>query len=494
MRLTKLKMHQALLLLFTLSFLQSINNAQISFSNSGQNIGNSRSWSISLSDVENDGDLDALVSNWDFSDNQECILWLNNSNGSFIKSSQIFPAGQSRMELGDFNNDSYIDIWFGGIQWVSDTDGSVWLNDGHGNFSIGSRNYMSGSAALGDLDNDGDIDVVVTNWKIGIKIYLNDGNGLFTEHQQNLNQNATQNVCLGDLDGDGDLDAYIVSSAISENLNGLPDQVWMNDGSGNFINSGQSLGNYNGIKAVMGDVDNDSDLDVLVANGHVAPSPTEPAQPNILYLNDGNGNLIDSNQEMDIFPTSSAAFGDLDNDGDLDVVIFNGTAISSTGIANSVKINDGSGKFVDSGLSLGDFDSIDGAVGDLNGDGKLDIFEVNNGVAGQPNILWLNTSLTSVEEDDSSNQSPTNDFKLFQNFPNPFNPNTKIKYHIPEESFVTLKVYDVLGNEITTLASGEKLAGSYENEFNAIGLPSGLYFYQLKADSYSFIKKMLLLK
>jgi len=97
-------------------------------------------------------------------------------------------------------------------------------------------------------------------------------------------------------------------------------------------------------------------------------------------------------------------------------------------------------------------------------------------------------------------ESPTR-FSLSQNYPNPFNPVAAIKYQIPELSFVTIKVYDVLGNEITTLFYEEKPAGSYEIEFDASSLPSGIYFYRLQAlptgrQAGSFVetKKMILMK
>ena len=79
------------------------------------------------------------------------------------------------------------------------------------------------------------------------------------------------------------------------------------------------------------------------------------------------------------------------------------------------------------------------------------------------------------------------EYVLFQNYPNPFNPTTTIKYQIPELSFVTLKVYDVLGNEIATLVNEEKPVGNYEVEFNASELSSGIYFYQT-ASRFSFDK------
>jgi hypothetical protein len=85
-------------------------------------------------------------------------------------------------------------------------------------------------------------------------------------------------------------------------------------------------------------------------------------------------------------------------------------------------------------------------------------------------------------------------FCLYQNYPNPFNPITKIKYQIPELSFVIFKVYDVLGNEVAILVNEEKTFGNYEVEFNAIGLSSGIYFYRIQAGSYIEIKKMVILK
>ncbi len=97
------------------------------------------------------------------------------------------------------------------------------------------------------------------------------------------------------------------------------------------------------------------------------------------------------------------------------------------------------------------------------------------------------------------------DYKLFQNYPNPFNPSTKIKFKIPSFSkgvsgrsedggFTTLKVYDILGNEVNTLINKNLSPGTYEVEFNATGLTSGVYFYQLKTGSFTQTRKMILLR
>jgi hypothetical protein len=85
-------------------------------------------------------------------------------------------------------------------------------------------------------------------------------------------------------------------------------------------------------------------------------------------------------------------------------------------------------------------------------------------------------------------------YSLSQNYPNPFNPSTKIQFAIPKSGLVTMKVYDLLGQEVATLVNEQKNAGSYEVDFNAANLNSGVYFYQITSGNYSVTKKMLLLK
>ena len=85
-------------------------------------------------------------------------------------------------------------------------------------------------------------------------------------------------------------------------------------------------------------------------------------------------------------------------------------------------------------------------------------------------------------------------FSLSQNFPNPFNPITTIRYQLPVAGNITLRLYDVLGNEIATLVDEEKSGGTYEIIFYAGNLPSGVYFYQLQTEGYVETKKMILLR
>ena len=85
-------------------------------------------------------------------------------------------------------------------------------------------------------------------------------------------------------------------------------------------------------------------------------------------------------------------------------------------------------------------------------------------------------------------------YQLAQNYPNPFNPATKIRYSIPVQSKVTLKVYNTLGQEVATLTEGVQAAGIHTVEFDASNLASGLYFYRIAAGDFVSVKKMMLLK
>ena len=123
---------------------------------------------------------------------------------------------------------------------------------------------------------------------------------------------------------------------------------------------------------------------------------------------------------------------------------------------------------------------------------------------GDPNTpeYWIrsaNINGSPGRDDELSDVSKENSFvpanyELYQNYPNPFNPSTKISFVIPKSSFVILKIYDILGREVTTLVNGIKHVGTYSVSFNANELASGVYFYSLKADGVQIVKKMLLLQ
>jgi len=118
-------------------------------------------------------------------------------------------------------------------------------------------------------------------------------------------------------------------------------------------------------------------------------------------------------------------------------------------------------------------------------------------IANTASIAWAGPFVADVK----IGETVPGDYELSQNYPNPFNPTTIIKFEVPELSFVSLKVYDVLGNEIETLINEEIPAGSYEIEYDASALTNGVYFYRLQAvptgrqaGSFTETKKMVLMK
>ena len=92
------------------------------------------------------------------------------------------------------------------------------------------------------------------------------------------------------------------------------------------------------------------------------------------------------------------------------------------------------------------------------------------------------------------NQTGPEDYKLYQNFPNPFNPSTKISYKINQEGFVKLSVFNLVGQEIESLVNEYQAAGKYDIEFNAKDLPSGIYLYKLQVNGYTSVKRMTLIR
>ncbi len=108
-----------------------------------------------------------------------------------------------------------------------------------------------------------------------------------------------------------------------------------------------------------------------------------------------------------------------------------------------------------------------------------------------PSSYWITT--TDIKSNNDHTGIPQN-FRLFQNYPNPFNPSTNIKYNLPKEGNVSLKVFNVLGKEVRTLVNEFEQAGTYNISFNAFELPSGIYFYRLTSGNFTQVKKLVLLK
>ncbi|NER23393.1 MAG: DUF4347 domain-containing protein [Symploca sp. SIO1C2] len=342
------------------------------FTDSGQSLGRSNSYGVSLGDIDGDGDLDAFIANFNGQANK---VWLNN-NGTFTDSGQSLGSSTSNnVSLGDVDGDGDLDAFVSNNEQAN----KVWLNDGNGNFTDSGQSLhssYSSNVILGDVDGDGDLDAFVSNnFGGGNEVWLNDGNGNFTDSGQNLGSSFSNSVSLGDVDGDGDLDALVANY-------GGANKVWLNNGNGTFT-SGQSLGFSNSYDVSLGDIDGDGDLDAFVANS---------GQANKVWLNDGNGNFTDSGQSLGSSISIDVSLGDIDGDGDLDAFVANYNRQ-----ANKVWLNDGNGTFTDSGQDLGSSNSYGVSLGDVDGDGLLDAFVANNFFGA--NKVWLNNL--------PSNNSPT---------------------------------------------------------------------------------------
>ncbi len=129
--------------------------------------------------------------------------------------------------------------------------------------------------------------------------------------------------------------------------------------------------------------------------------------------------------------------------------------------------------------------------------GGLNISRVN---AETLQIAAAEKSVNPIPDSDSlfeniaSEKEMPDNYKLFQNYPNPFNPTTVIKYAIPQENHITLKIYNSLGNEVKTLVDKTQSAGYHQVVFNGDNLSSGVYYAQLRADNFEKVIKMILVK
>jgi len=262
--------------------------------------------------------------------------------------------------------------------------GQVWkftaaVSSGTATFGLG-RSFGSGSdnsraVGIGDLEGDGDLDLLVGNTgSQANSIYRNDGSGHFSSFGAfGTGTDNTAALALGDLDGDGDLDVAVA------NGNGEQNKVYTNSGSGVLAGAGTNFGtgdnsNFNAL--VLGDIDADGDLDLAVGN---------ETQQNVVYLNSGSASFVSMrNFGTGGDNTRALAIGDVNGDGLLDLVA--GNAVQQ----NQIHFNEG-GWFATSGKSFGPSNDNTFALvlGDVDGDGDLDL-ALGNWM--QQNVVYLNNA------------------------------------------------------------------------------------------------------
>jgi len=353
-----------------------------------------RTRAVELGDLDSDGDLDLMIGNT----GRQSLVYENatgEGGAALFPTERIASFGLPTEQVSgltavDIDGDSDLDM----AVTRAGAQSSIYHNDGALSFptphsfarqALGSAPTSPTAIALGDLDGDRDLDLVIVADGLDVT-YRNDGSGgLSPAGNLGASDDATAAVALGDMDGDGDLDLVLGGRG--------QEQVWRNNGAGSF-SPGASLGGGDDTRAVaLGDLDGDGDLDLVVGNYN---------ENSLIYLNDGAGAFPASHRfDARWDNVTSLALGDLDRDGDLDIVAGSGRRLFAPGGfflggQDVVYLNDGRASF--GGSTFGHRSESDNnprfcseapdqlrcfgsgtddtqalALADINGDGDLDI-------------------------------------------------------------------------------------------------------------------------
>lgn len=256
------------------------------------------------------------------------------------------------------------------LMLVTTASTELLLGDGAGGFTAGASLLGADRIRVADLDADAILDVVLARADASA-LYWGRSGGTF--ERAATTWAAWSDVAIADINGDGDLDLLATtpgsgSSVLSNSLAG----TW---GSATWVDTGDQLGAGSTRNSIFGDIDRDGDLDMVCAQVNYA-SPT--GAPNLIFLNDGAGNLSPAGT-IGAGNTEDAAFIDLDRDGDLDLITANRV------VANDIFLNDGGTFAPTSSQAWGFATSTSLAIGDVNGDGIADVALGNHG----PNEIWF---------------------------------------------------------------------------------------------------------
>jgi len=291
-----------------------LNDGKGNFSDSGQRL-TKQGHGIQVADLNGDGHPDLFItcaglSNSDKSESYvKSSIYLNDGKGVFRDSGQDLgdlKLSGTRVDLHDYDLDGDLDAFIG----YYPTEDKIYVNDGTGKFQDKAVIFPEGTT-ISDLDKDGDVDYFSKEAGKGLETQINDGKGNFATLWQLPDSNAVRSkVSLGDLDNDGDLDAFITRRNFREK--GLV-QVFFNDGSGRFKESDQKFDITLPAVNELADLNLDGHLDVLIKM---------QGAPDQIWLNNGKGRFVDSGVRLGGDErTIQSAFGDIDNDGDLDIII-----------------------------------------------------------------------------------------------------------------------------------------------------------------------------
>jgi hypothetical protein len=346
-----------------------------------------RPYGVAVGDLNNDGYLDMVAAN---NGSTNVSVRLNNGAGSFPTAATNYTVGSVpySVALGDMDGDGDLDLL---AVNSSSNSVSVRFNDGTGGFATLTtvNGVATGprSIAVGDVDGDGDLDFVTANFTTSnVSVRFNGGAGNFTVPTTNPNPAVGTNptgVALGDVDGDGDLDLLTANNGTSANSV----SVRLNDGTGNFGTLVTITGITRPQALALGDVDGDGDLDLLTANLGNSVS---------VRLNQGGAQggtagtfappATNANITVGSAPRS-IVLGDVDADGDLDALVGNA---GTNAVSVSLLKNSGTGSFTipttNSAFAVGSL-PFGLALGDVDNDGDLDLLAANGGTTGTINSV-----------------------------------------------------------------------------------------------------------
>ncbi|MCB0575871.1 MAG: M20/M25/M40 family metallo-hydrolase [Saprospiraceae bacterium] len=335
-----------------------------------------RSMDARPADLDNDRDLDLVIANeWAYN-----IILINDGSGKFSDESQsrlpLVRHDSEDIAIEDFDGDGDQDIIF-----VSEDDqiNEYYENDGKGFFKDVSYKLpvtgISNAVACSDLNGDGRPDLIIGNAGQN-NCLINDGKGGWrdeTDTRLPVSEKTTQDMEFGDIDGDGDLDLIVGNEDDNE--------LWINDGKGIFKDETVArlplaAGKWETREVDFGDVDNDGDLDIFFANVHFQKAKDSQ---NRLFLNDGKGFFTDATATKLPAKQSHTVDGDIydiDGDGNPDLI-----ACNAFGHSYEVYLNDGKGNFSEQTIKFIPVsvsgDGIDAEMADFNGDGQPDLYLCN---------------------------------------------------------------------------------------------------------------------
>lgn len=278
---------------------------------------------LAFADIDGDDDLDLFNIGWDENDVYQTKIYINNGVGVYADAgtTDFGIIGNTSCAFADIDNDDDSDIILYGYNIIGDDEVLFYLNDGSGSFSLmesGIYDLAEGGFAVADVDGDGDIDFFQSGADVTYvaNLYLNDG-GTFSLSTEEFVGRIDVDILFDDIDNDDDQDLLLVGTSTTET--GV--DVYLNDGLGSYTLT--DAGDFNTAtknKIALGDIDNDGDSDLLLT-AKLESSSSEGALVS-LYEHDGNGGF--SEIENDFFkPTGNGAiaFADIDEDNDQDIFI-----------------------------------------------------------------------------------------------------------------------------------------------------------------------------